>query len=63
MFNFLNTRKNYLILNWFILNSITTFFNKIMGMGFYNIRVGFYKLFYIKYNFNKIVSNFISMRK
>ena len=49
MVNFLNIRKNYLILNWFILNSITTFFNKVLGKGLCNIKVGFYKLFYIKY--------------
>lgn len=45
MVNFLDIRKNYLILNWFIINSITTFFNKVLGMGLHNIRVGFIKYF------------------
>jgi NADH:ubiquinone oxidoreductase subunit C len=39
MVNFLNIRKNYLVFNWFIIDSIIYFFNKILGVGLNNIRV------------------------
>jgi hypothetical protein len=49
MISFWVKRKNYLILNWFILKSICIFFNKILGVDITSIKVdvlnSFFNLF------------------
>lgn len=39
MLDFFKKRKDYLVLNWFILNSFRIFLNKVLGVGSKNIRV------------------------
>ena len=51
MISFLAKQKYYLILNWFILKSICTFFNKVLGVDLKSIKVemlnSFFNLFSI----------------